>query len=99
MAPTAARRNFAADFARDVGARTGIVPGHVWAAVLNADNATYSINLTANGVTTVKFAKVFWPGSGSGALTDSTYGDTLNIYAPDGSFAITDTLAFLNNLN
>jgi hypothetical protein len=99
MAPTAARRNSAADFARDVGARTGIVPGHVWAAVLNSDNATYSINLTANGVTTVKYAKVFWPGSGQGAETDSTFGDSLNIYAADGTVAVSDTLAFLNNLN
>jgi hypothetical protein len=99
MAPTAARRNFAADFVRDVGARTGVVAGHVWAAVLNADNATYSVNLTANGVTTVKFAKVFWPGPSAGAQTDSTYGDSIIIYAPDGATSISDTLAFLNNLN
>jgi hypothetical protein len=95
MAPTAARRNFAADFARDVGARTGIVPGHVWQAVLNADNTTYAIQL--NGVT--KFAKVFWPGPGTGAQTDATYGDSIIIYAPDGTSSISDTLAFLNNLN
>jgi hypothetical protein len=97
MAPL--RRNFASDFARDVGARTGIVPGHVWAAVLNADNTTYSINLTANGITTVRYAKVFWPGSGCGAQTDATFGDTVNIFAADGSVAVSDTLAFLNNLN
>jgi hypothetical protein len=95
MAPTAARRNFAADFARDVGARTGIVPGHVWAAVLNGDNSSYSIQL--NGAT--KFAKVVWPGPQGGAVTDSTYGDTCIIYAADGSVAVSDTLAFLNNLN
>jgi hypothetical protein len=87
------RRNSAADFARDVGARTNGT--HVWSASLNSDNATYSIQL--NGVT--KFAKVFWPGSGCGAQTDSTYGDSLNIYASDGSVAVSDTLAFLNNLN
>jgi hypothetical protein len=91
----ALRRNFAVDFVRDVGARTGIVAGHVWAAVLNPDNSTYAIQL--NGVT--KFAKVFWPGSGSGAQTDATYGDSLIIYGPDGTSAVSDSLAFLNNLN
>jgi hypothetical protein len=95
MAPL--RRNVAADFVRDVGARTN--GNRVWAAVLNADSATYSINLTVNGVTTVKYAKVFWPGSGTGAQTDATYGDSINIYAADGTVATTDTLAFLNNLN
>jgi hypothetical protein len=95
MAPTVARRNFAADFQRDVGARTGIVPGHVWQAVLNSDNFSYSVQL--NGVT--KFAKVVWPGPQGGALTDSSYGDTCVIYAADGTVAVSDTLAFLNNLN
>jgi hypothetical protein len=97
MAPL--RRNLASDFVRDVGARTGIVPGHVWAAVLNADNATYSINLTANGVTTARYTKVFWPGSVSGAATDASSGDSVNIYAPDGTVAAADTLQFLNSLN
>ena len=87
------RRNSAADFARDVGARTN--GARVWSAVLNSDNSTYAIQL--NGVT--KFAKVFWPGSGCGAQTDATYGDTVNIYGADGTVAISDTLAFLNNLN
>jgi hypothetical protein len=90
---TLLRRNSAADFVRDVGGRTN--GSHVWAAVLNSDNATYSIQL--NGVT--KFAKVFWPGSGCGAQTDATFGDTVNIFAADGSDAVSDTLAFLNNLN
>ncbi len=58
---TLLRRNTAADFVRDVGARTN--GSRVWAAVLNADNTTYSINLTVNGVTTVKYSKVFWPGT------------------------------------
>jgi hypothetical protein len=89
------RRNTAADFVRDVGARTNGV--RVWAAVLNADNTTYSINLTASGVATPIFPKVFWPGSSVGAPTDATYGDRLNIYAPDGSVATADTLQFLNN--
>ena len=41
---TLLRRNTAADFVRDVGARTN--GSRVWAAVLNADNTTYSIHLT-----------------------------------------------------
>ena len=93
MAPL--RRNVAADFARDVAARTGIVPGHVWAAVLNTDNTSYAIQL--NGVT--KFAKVFWPGPTGGAPTDATFGDTCVVYSADGSIAVSDTLAFLNSLN
>jgi hypothetical protein len=95
MAPL--RRNTATDFVRDVGARTN--GARVWAAVLNPDNNTYSINLTANGVTTTIFSKVFWPGSSAGARTDATYGDTVNIYAADGSLATADSLQFLNNLN
>lgn len=95
MAPL--RRNTAADFVRDVGARTN--GNRVWAAVLNADNTTYSINLTTGGATTVKYAKVFWPGSACGALTDATFGDSVNIYAADGTVAAADTLQFLNNLN
>jgi hypothetical protein len=91
------RRNSAVDFQRDVGARTN--GARVWAAVLNADNATYSINLTANGVTTAVYSKVFWPGSGVGSQTDSTFGDRVNIYSVDGSVATADTLQFLNNLN
>jgi hypothetical protein len=95
MAPL--RRNTATDFVRDVGARTN--GNRVWAAVLNADNATYSINLTINGVTTVRYAKVFWPGPVSGALTDASSGDSVNVYAADGTVAAADTLQFLNTLN
>jgi hypothetical protein len=87
------RRNTAADFVRDVGARTN--GSRVWAAVLNADNTTYAVQL--NGAT--KFAKVFWPGPQGGSATDATYGDTCIVYGADGSVAVSDTLAFLNNLN
>jgi hypothetical protein len=96
MAPV--RRNVAADFVRDVGARTN--GNRVWKAVLNPDNSTYSVQLTINGILQpIVFPKVFWPGSGNGATSDASFGDTLNIFAIDGTVATTDTLAFLNNLN
>jgi hypothetical protein len=94
---TLLRRNTAADFVRDVGARTN--GNRVWAAVLNADNTTYSVQVTVNGVTTVKYSKVFWPGTTGGSATDATFGDTCVVYGADGSTAISDTLALLLTLN
>jgi hypothetical protein len=97
-----ARRNSAADFQRDVGARTGVVVGHVWAAVLNADNQTYAIKLTSNGVTTTLYPSVFWAGSqmpSSGLADANPSGDRVIIYSADGSQSSADTSLFLLTLN
>lgn len=93
-----ATRFSVADFQAAVNARTGVVPGHVWSAVLNpADNATLLIKL--NGVTVWK---VFWPGSSGAAVTDAAAGntDTVNIYGADNtSFCTTAAQQFINSLN
>jgi hypothetical protein len=93
---TLLRRNVAADFVRDVGARTN--GNRVWAAVLNPDGTTYSINLTTGGGTTAVFPKVFWPGPICGAKTDATFGDSVVVYSVEGVSSIGDALQFLNSL-
>ena len=92
-----ARRNGVNDFIRDVAAQTGVVPGHVWTATLNADNTTYSINL--NGVAVYK--KVIYGSSApSGVLTDANpAGDRITILSnDDGLSAYADVQTFINNL-
>jgi hypothetical protein len=91
-----ARRNFAVDFQRDVGARTNNTTGRTWQAIANADG-THSVQL--NGVT--KF-KVFWNGSGHMvAPTDSNpSGDSVIVFdTASGTQSVADVNQFLLNLN
>jgi hypothetical protein len=94
-----ARRNNVQDFLRDVAAQTGVVAGHVWAAVLNADGFSYSIQL--NGVAVYK--KVVYGGSApaTGAVTDSNpAGDRVTIFSNDDPAAVSfaDAGVFIANL-
>jgi hypothetical protein len=97
------RRYFRQDFQRDVGARSGITPGNVIAANLNADGVSFSITRTTNqGVTTTLFKKVLWGMGNGGVLSDANpSGDTVTIFSNDdpACAASVDTAAFLNTLS
>jgi hypothetical protein len=99
----ALRRNFRQDFQRDVGARSGIIPGNVIAATLNPDNTSYSITRTnSQGVKTTLFNKVLWSAGNGGAISDaSPSGDCVQIFSNDdpACVASADAQTFINTLS
>jgi len=96
-----AARLSAADFQRDVAARSGA--GTVYTAVLNPDNVTYKITARDKfGNLTTPYAKILYNAQGVAAITDAggpQNEDTVTVYFVDGTVGVMPAQVLINQLN